>query len=159
MHHAKWGDPTKRHMGVGVVEWHSLTEDGKVEVCDIRFGNKLFEDVPVSELKPIRMKEHSHNRKPKRKKKNEDMNTMKEMLDQIILSKLKESNNVDEAKDKLIGGQSTKQGPLKLYQSAVDGKFYMTLKGKKSEMDSSLVKNRSDAIKAASMFVKMINAR
>ena len=156
MHHAKWGDPTKRHMGVGVVEWHSLTEDGKVEVCDIRFGDKLFEDVPVSQLKPIRMKEHSHNRKPKRKKKNEDMNTMKEMLDQIILSKLKESNSVTESKDKLIGGQGTRKGKLMLYQKA-DGTFYMTLKGKEAKMEPGLVKNRSDAIKAASMFAKMIN--
>ena len=156
MHHAKWGDPTKRHMGVGVVEWHSLTEDGKVEVCDIRFGDKLFEDVPVSELKPIRMKEHSHNRKPKRKKKNEDMNTMKEMLDQIILSKLKESNSVVESKDKLIGGQGTRKGKLMLYQKA-DGTFYMTLKGKEAKMEPGLVKNRSDAIKAASMFAKMLN--
>ena len=97
-------------------------------------------------IKPIRMKEHSHNRKPKRKKKNEDMNTMKEMLDQIILSKLKESNNVTESKDKLIGGQGTKKGKLMLYQKA-DGTFYMTLKGKEAKMEPGLIKNRSDAIK------------
>ena len=155
MHHAKWGDPTKRHMGVGVVEWHSLTEDGKVEVVDIRFGKKLYENVPVSELDPIEMKEHSHNRSKRKKKKNE-MNTMKEMLDQIILSKLKESNNVTESKDKLIGGQGTKKGKLMLYQKA-DGTFYMTLKGKEAKMEPGLIKNRSDAIKAASMFAKMIN--
>ena len=155
MHHAKWGAPTKRHMGVGVVEWHSLTEDGKVEIVDIRFGKKLYENVPVSELDPIEMKEHSHNRTKPKKKKN-DMNTMKEMLDQIILSKLKESNSVTESKDKLIGGQGTKKGKLMLYQKA-DGTFYMTLNGKEAKMEPGLIKNRSDAIKAASMFAKIIN--
>tara|TARA_R110000824_G_scaffold390125_1_gene586460 strand:+ start:5614 stop:5955 length:342 start_codon:yes stop_codon:yes gene_type:complete len=62
------------------------------------------------------------------------------------------------SKDKLIGGQGTRQGKLMLYQQG-DGNFYMTLKGKRSEMNSELVKNRSDAIKAATMFAKMINAR
>ena len=61
------------------------------------------------------------------------------------------------SKDKLIGGQGTRKGKLMLYQRA-DGNFYMTLKGKEAEMNSELVKNRSDAIKAASMFAKMINA-
>ena len=82
---------------------------------------------------------------------------MKEMLDDIIVSSLKGSH-VQEGKDKLIGGQGTKKGPLKLYQSE-DGQFYMMLKGKRSDMDDTLVRSRSDAIKAASMFVKMINAR
>jgi hypothetical protein len=61
------------------------------------------------------------------------------------------------SKDKLIGGQGTRKGKLMLYQRA-DGNFYMTLKGKEAEMDAGLVKNRSDAIKAATMFAKMINA-
>ena len=88
MHHAKWGDPTKRHMGVGVVEWHSLTEDGKVEIVDIRFGKTLYENVPVNKLEPVEMNEHSHNRSKRKKKKKAE--SMKDMLDQMILSKLKE---------------------------------------------------------------------
>ena len=60
-------------------------------------------------------------------------------------------------KDKLIGGQGTRKGKLMLYQRP-DGNFYMKLKGKEAEMDNKLVKNRSDAIKAAAMFAKMINA-
>ena len=142
-------------MGIGVVEWHSLTEDGKVEIVDIRFGKKLYEDVPISELEPVKIKEHSHHKKQKRKKKTENMNTMKEMLDQIILTQLK-AGRTNEAKDKLIGGQGTRKGKLMLYQRA-DGTFYMTLKGKEAPMEPGLIKNKSDAIKAASMFAKMIN--
>jgi len=149
MHHARWGDPTKRHVGIGVVEWHSLTEDGKVEIVDIRFGKKLYENVPVDKLEPIEMKEHSHKSKRKKKKSNE---SMKDILDNMILSKLRE-----EKKGKLIGGQGTKKGKLYLYQAA-DGSFYMELNGKKADMDPKLAKTRTAAIKAATMFAKMLNA-
>lgn len=87
IHHAKWGDPTRKLEGIGEVEWHSLTENGKVEFVDIRFGDKLYEDVPITDLKPIDMKEHSHNKKARRKKKSES--SIKEMLDDIILDVLK----------------------------------------------------------------------
>ncbi len=59
-------------------------------------------------------------------------------------------------KDKLVGGQGTRKGKLMLYQKG-DGTFYMELNGKKQDMDSKLAKNRSTAIKAASMFAKMLN--
>ena len=39
------GTPNKSE-GVGKVLWlHSLTESGKVEVVDIKFGNKTYENV------------------------------------------------------------------------------------------------------------------
>ena len=47
-------------MGVGEVTWHSLTEDGKVEIVDIKFGNKTYENVSVNHLKPIKMEAHGH---------------------------------------------------------------------------------------------------
>tara|TARA_R100000805_G_C3546799_1_gene60009 strand:+ start:116 stop:340 length:225 start_codon:yes stop_codon:yes gene_type:complete len=45
---------------VGEVTWHSLTEDGKVEIVDIKFGNKTYENVNVKHLKPIKMEAHGH---------------------------------------------------------------------------------------------------
>ena len=46
---------------MGKVIWHSLTESGKVEVVNIKFGNKVYEGVSVKHLNPIKMQEHSHN--------------------------------------------------------------------------------------------------
>jgi hypothetical protein len=60
-------------------------------------------------------------------------------------------------KDKLIGGQGTRKGKLMLYQRG-DGTFYMELNGKKQDMDPKLAKTKSTAIKAATMFGKMLNA-
>ena len=40
-HHATWGSPKYKTEGVWKVLWHSLTEDGKVEVVKIKFGNKI----------------------------------------------------------------------------------------------------------------------
>ena len=34
-HHATWGSPERKNEGVGKVTWHSLSEDGKVEIVDI----------------------------------------------------------------------------------------------------------------------------
>ncbi len=45
---------------MGEVTWHSLTEDGKVEIVDIKFGNKTYENVNVKHLKPIKMEAHGH---------------------------------------------------------------------------------------------------
>ena len=65
---------------MGKVLWHSLTEDGRVEIVNIKFGNKIYEGVSVKHLKPIKMQEHKHNRtgkelddKKKKKKKNESI--------------------------------------------------------------------------------------
>ena len=56
--------------------WHSLTEDGKVETVNIKFGNKVYEGVSVNHLKPLKLEAHSHpereeddEKKFKRKKK------------------------------------------------------------------------------------------
>ena len=61
-HHATWGSPKYESKGVGEVLWHSLTEDGKVEVVNIKFGNKVYEGVSVKHLKPTKMQEHKHTR-------------------------------------------------------------------------------------------------
>tara|TARA_B100001778_G_scaffold246465_1_gene206661 strand:+ start:795 stop:1814 length:1020 start_codon:yes stop_codon:yes gene_type:complete len=64
---------------VGKVLWHSLTEDGKVEVVDIQFGDKKYENVSVKHLNPTDESSHSHKRtgkeldNNKKKKKNENM--------------------------------------------------------------------------------------
>ena len=62
-HHATWGSPKYESKGVGEVLWHSLTEDGKVEVVNIKFGNKVYEGVSVKHLKPTKMQEHMHNKR------------------------------------------------------------------------------------------------
>ena len=49
--------------------WHSLTEDGKVEVVNIKFGNKVYEGVSVKHLNPTDLKEHQHKRTGKVKTK------------------------------------------------------------------------------------------
>ena len=52
--------------------WHSLSEDGKVEIVDIKFGDKTYKNISVDQLKPVKMEQHSHpadNDKKKKKKK------------------------------------------------------------------------------------------
>ena len=77
-HHATWGSPKYKNEGIGEVTWHSLTESGKVEVCNIKFGDKHYKNVSVEHLNPVKIQEHSHKRtgnelddKKKKKKKNE----------------------------------------------------------------------------------------
>ena len=61
-HHATWGSPKYKNEGVGEVTWHSLTENGKVEFCNIKFGNKTYENVNVKHLNPLKMESHKHSR-------------------------------------------------------------------------------------------------
>ena len=65
-HHATWGSPERKNEGVGKVTWHSLSEDGKVEIVDIKFGNKLYKNVSVNKLVPTDEGSHSHPRKKKK---------------------------------------------------------------------------------------------
>jgi hypothetical protein len=62
---------------VGKVLWHSLTESGKVEIVNIRFGNKVYEGVSVEHLNPLKLEAHSHDRSGNeiddKKKKNESI--------------------------------------------------------------------------------------
>ena len=102
----------------------------------------------LTESRPLAKKAASVKQKP---------NVLDGLINEINSMESTQLRN-EAGKDKLIGGQGTRQGKLMLYQKP-DGNFYMTLKGKEAEMDSKLVKNRSDAIKAATMFAKMINAR
>ena len=76
-HHATWGSPKYEHMGVGEVTWHSLTEDGKVEIVDIKFGNKTYENVSVKHLKPIKMEAHGH---PAADKDEDEKDEVKEIM-------------------------------------------------------------------------------
>ena len=87
-HHATWGSPKYKNEGIGEVIWHSLTEDGKVEVCNIKFGNKTYENVSVKHLNPVKIQEHSHknkrsgkeldDKKIKKDAKNEELNFKKQ---------------------------------------------------------------------------------
>ena len=78
-HHATWGSPKYKNEGVGEVTWHSLTENGKVEFCNIKFGNKTYENVNVKHLNPLKMESHKHPRQgdeldDKKKKKMVEVN-------------------------------------------------------------------------------------
>lgn len=69
-----------------------MREDGGVDIVDIQFGDKFYEDVQVSKLKPVRERSHGH--APKKKKKREGMTITKARLKEIIadeLQKLKEA--------------------------------------------------------------------
>ena len=84
-HHATWGSSKYKNEGIGEVTWHSLTEDGKVEFCNIKFGNKTYENVSVEHLNPVKIQEHSHKNKrsgkeldDKKKKKNEELDFKKQ---------------------------------------------------------------------------------
>ena len=76
-HHATWGDSKYKNEGVGKVLWHSLTENGKVEIVKIKFGNKIYDNVNVKHLNPIDEASHSH---PKRKKDDDKKKKMKEIV-------------------------------------------------------------------------------
>jgi hypothetical protein len=56
-------------MGEGTVVEHTLTEDGSIEYYTVKFGNKLYENVPSDKLKVTKTEEHSHGTKRKKKKK------------------------------------------------------------------------------------------
>ena len=82
-HHATWGDSKYKNEGIGEVLWHSLTEDGKVEVVNIKFGNKTYENVSVKHLNPTDESHHSHKRtgkELKKKKVKEGMIKLKQLL-------------------------------------------------------------------------------
>ena len=72
-HHATWGSPKRKNEGVGKVVWHSLSEDGKVEIVDIKFGNKIYKNVSVDRLNPTDESSHSHPRKKRKKVKLEQL--------------------------------------------------------------------------------------
>ena len=84
---------------MGKVTWHSLTEDGKVETVDIKFGNKHYKNISVNKLKPVRETHHGH--APKKKKKKNEMTTITHArLKEIIrdeVSKLRKKS-VNEAR-------------------------------------------------------------
>ena len=44
-----------------------MSEDGKVEIVDIKFGNKLYKNVSVNKLVPTDESSHSHPRRKKKK--------------------------------------------------------------------------------------------
>ena len=85
---------------MGKVLWHSLTEDGKVEIVKIKFGNKIYDNVNVKHLNPIDEGSHSHPKRKKnadKKKKQESKMGLK--LEQLVGKKLTEEQ-FDEAAGK-----------------------------------------------------------
>jgi len=72
------------------VLWHSLTESGKVEFVNIKFGNKTYENVDVKHLKPVKMQENKHKRTgkelddKKKTKKESAMNFVKQIVKEEI---------------------------------------------------------------------------
>ena len=92
-HHATWGDSKYKNEGIGEVLWHSLTEDGKVEVVNIKFGNKTYENVSVKHLNPTDESHHSHKRtgkELKKKKVKEGMIKLKQLLKESFARKFGE---------------------------------------------------------------------
>ena len=76
---------------MGKVLWHSLTEDGKVEIVKIKFGDKIYDNVNVKHLNPIDEGSHSHPKRKKnadKKKKQESKMGLK--LEQLVCKKLTE---------------------------------------------------------------------
>jgi len=87
-HHATWGDSKYKNEGIGEVLWHSLTEDGKVEVVNIKFGNKTYENVSVKHLNPTDESHHSHKRtgkELKKKKVKEGMIKLKNIIKEAYI--------------------------------------------------------------------------
>ena len=85
---------------MGKVLWHSLTEDGRVEIVKIKFGNKIYDNVNVKHLNPIDEGSHSHPKRKKnadKKKKQESKMGLK--LEQLVGKKLTEEQ-FDEAAGK-----------------------------------------------------------
>ena len=85
---------------MGKVLWHSLTEDGKVEIVKIKFGDKIYDNVNVKHLNPIDEGSHSHPKRKKnadKKKKQESKMGLK--LEELVGKKLTEEQ-FDEAAGK-----------------------------------------------------------
>jgi len=99
-HHATWGDSKYKSEGIGEVLWHSLTESGKVEFVNIKFGNKTYENVDVKHLKPVEIQEHQHKRTgkelddKKKTKKESAMNFVKQMVKEEIKNIIAENKEV-----------------------------------------------------------------
>ena len=84
---------------MGKVLWHSLTEDGKVEIVKIKFGNKIYDNVNVKHLNPIDEGSHSH---PKRKK-NADKKKKQESKMGLKLEELVGKSLTEEQFDEAAG--------------------------------------------------------
>ena len=103
-----------------------MTESGKVEVVDIKFGNKTYENVSVKHLKPTDEASHSHKRTSKelgvkkKKKKNEgwsdkykksiDCNNPKGFSQKAHCAGRKKKENVMSSKlEELVGKRLTEE--------------------------------------------------
>ena len=42
----------------GKVVWHTLTESGKMELYDMKFGDTIIANIPATEIKPTLFEEH-----------------------------------------------------------------------------------------------------
>ena len=58
-----------------------MSEDGKVEIVDIKFGNKLYKNVSVDRLNPTDESSHSH---PRKKRKKVKLEQLKEIIKEVM---------------------------------------------------------------------------
>ena len=42
----------------GKVIWHTLTESGKMELYDMKFGDTIIANIPATEIKPTLFEDH-----------------------------------------------------------------------------------------------------
>ena len=46
---------------VGKVLWHSLNQEGKIGIYDMKFGNTIVRNLLSEDVEPTNVKEHKHN--------------------------------------------------------------------------------------------------
>ena len=47
----------------GKVIWHTLTESGKMELYDMKFGDTIIANIPANEIQPTLFLEHSSSKR------------------------------------------------------------------------------------------------
>jgi hypothetical protein len=69
MNHGKLSSALQERYGIsddeatGTVLWHSLSESGKVEVYDMKFGNVVVRNLLPEDIEAVAVREHKHNKR------------------------------------------------------------------------------------------------